>query len=113
MRRAPESGEPRATDDPFFKRKGNDAYVDVTVNLAQALLGSKMRVRTPTGQSVVVRIPAGIKPEAVLRVRGMGYASGPGSGDLYIRTHLSLPEHLSAEQHDLVKNLAKSLGMKY
>ena len=49
----------------------------------------------------------------VLRVRGMGYASGPGSGDLYIRTHLSLPEHLSAEQHDLVKNLAKSLGMKY
>lgn len=107
------SREPRATDDPFFKRKGNDAYVDVPINLGQALLGSKIRVRTPSGQSVVVRIPAGIKPEATLRVRGMGYQSGPAAGDLFIRTHLALPESLTAEQRELVEKLARSLGLKH
>jgi len=56
--------EPQATDDPFFKRKGNDAYVELTINLAQAVLGSKVRVRTPSGKKVTVTITPGTDPRS-------------------------------------------------
>jgi DnaJ-class molecular chaperone len=104
------TAEPEATADPFFKRKGEDAYVDIDVNLAQVLLGSKIRVRTPSGRSVYVRIPAGLKPDAVLRVRGMGFGR---SGDLLIRTHLSLPDSLRDEEREAVETLARLRGWKY
>ncbi len=105
--------EPVPTADPFFKRKGLDAYVDIPINIAQAMLGSKMRVRTPSGSRINVRIPAGTQPEAVLRVRGMGFSQGGRSGDLYIKTHVIIPTNLTGEQKELVKKLATSLKMKY
>ncbi len=101
--------EPQPTDDPFFKRLGNDAYIDMNINLAQALLGSKVRVRTPDGKKVVVNIPSGTQPETVLRVTGMGY----NGGNLYIRTHLAIPKSLTDEQKDKAKDLAEELGMKW
>ncbi|MDH7516145.1 MAG: DnaJ domain-containing protein [Bacteroidota bacterium] len=108
-----ESGEPVPTADPFFKRKGLDAYVDIEINIAQAMLGSKIRVRTPSGKCVVVKIPAGTQPNAVLRVRGMGYREHGRTGDLYIRTHLELPQKLTDEQAEYIRKLASSLGLKY
>jgi len=110
---AVESDEPQPTDDPFFKRKGNDAYVDLTANLAQVLLGSKVRVRTPSGKHVTVRIPAGTDPEKILRVPQMGYSSMQGTGDLYIRLHLTIPKNLTDEQKELARKLAEELGLRY
>ena len=108
-----ETGEPQATHDAFFKRKGDDAYVDMAINLAQALFGSTVRVRTPQGKKVNVSIPPGTQPEAVLRVRGMGYSEHGRSGDLYIRTHLSLPSQLDEEQKEKMADILRELGMKY
>lgn len=106
-------GEPQPTDDPFFKRKGNDAYVDLTVNIAQALLGSKVRVRTPSGKKVTVRIPAGTDPEKTLRVPSMGYPTTSGSGNLYIRLSLKMPKNLSDEQKKAVEAMAEALGLRH
>jgi DnaJ-class molecular chaperone len=106
---APESSEPQPTSDPFFKRKGNDAYVDLPINLAQALLGSKVRVRTPGGKKVQITIPAGTQPEAVLRVPGLGY----DGGKLFIRLHLKIPKNLSEEQQTAMKEMAVKLGLKW
>lgn len=109
----PETQEPQPTEDPFFKRKGNDAYVDVTINLAQALLGSKIRVRTPSGKRVTVRIGPGTDPGKSLRVPQMGFASQNGNGNLYIKVHVSIPKNLTEEQQEEVKKLAEVLGLKY
>ncbi len=108
-----ESTEPQPTDDPFFKRHGNDAYVDVTVNLAQAVLGSKIRVRTPSGKRVTVKIAPGTQPEKTLRVPQMGYQSANGIGDLYIRVHVAMPKTLSDEQKEAMKVFAERAGLKY
>jgi molecular chaperone DnaJ len=105
--------EQRVAEDPFFKRKGNDAYVDIPINLAQALLGSTIRVRTPQGKKVHVKIPAGTKAEAVLRLRGMGFYERGPAGDLYIRTHLKLPEELSDEQRQEIERVLGGWGMKH
>jgi molecular chaperone DnaJ len=110
---APVSDEPQPTDDPFFKRKGNDAYVDMPVNIAQALLGSKVRVRTPSGKKVTVKITPGVDTEKMLRVRNMGYTEMNGTGDLFIRLHLRIPKNLTAEQQEAVKSMAETLGLKY
>lgn len=109
-RSAPQQpSEPQPTSDPFFKRKGNDAYVELPINIAQAMLGSKVRVRTPGGQKVNVTIPAGTQPEALLRVSGMGY----NGGNLYIRTHLKVPKDLTDEQKEAVKAMAAALEMRH
>lgn len=108
-----ETQEPQPTEDPFFKRKGDDAYVDVTVNLAQAILGSKIRVRTPSGKKVTVRIAPGTDPGKSLRVPQMGFPSQNGNGNLYIKVHVSLPKNLTEEQQEEVRKLAKVLGLKY
>lgn len=105
--------DPQPTDDPFFKRKGNDAYVEVAINVAQAILGSRIRVRTPSGKRVTVRIAAGTDPEKMLRVRGMGFASMTGVGDLYIRIHVAMPKNLTPEQKEQVRTMAAALGLRH
>jgi len=106
-------GEPEPTDDPFFKRKGNNAYVDLTVNIAQAMLGSKVRVRTPSGKKVTIRIVPGTDPEKLLRVPQMGYQTSEGVGDLFIRIHVSMPKGLNDEQKEAAEKLAELLGLKH
>lgn len=107
------SDEPQPTDDPFFKRKGNDAYVDLNINIAQAILGSKVRVRTPAEKRVTVQIPPGTDPEKTLRVSGMGYASMAGTGDLYIRLHITTPKHLTEEQKEKIAEAFRELGLRW
>ena len=109
----PVGDEPQPTDDPFFKRKGNNAYVDLDINIAQALLGSKVRVRTPSGKKVTVKIPSGTDPEKVLRVSGMGYQSMAGTGDLFIRLHLTMPKNLTDEQKEAIKEAMEKMGLRW
>ncbi len=109
----PAAQEPQPTGDPFFKRKGSDAYVDIAINIAQALLGSKIRVRTPGGASVHVKIPAGIEPGRVLRVPGMGFTDRGSTGDLYIRTRLLIPTNLTPEQMEAVRRFADAMDMRH
>jgi DnaJ-class molecular chaperone len=108
-----ESSDPQPTADPFFKRKGNNAYVDLTINLAQALLGSRMRVRTPTDQKVTVRIPAGSESGRTLRVPQMGYQIGGGVGDLFIKLHVAIPKDLTDEQKEAARAFAEAMGLKH
>ncbi len=112
-REAEPSDEPVPTEDPFFKRKGNDAYVDLNVNVAQAMLGSKVRVRTPAGAKVTVKIPAGTDNGKTLRVLGMGFPAGEGNGNMFIRVHVSIPKNLTDEQLQAARDFAQALGLKF
>jgi DnaJ-class molecular chaperone len=109
----PPATEPQPTDDPFFKRLNDDAYVDLPVNLAQLLLGSRVSVRTPGGKRITLRVRPGTDPEKALRVPGMGYQAGSKSGDLFVRLHLSIPKNLTPEQIEAAKKLAEALGLKH
>lgn len=107
------AAEPQPTDDPFFKRLGSDAYVDLKINLAQALLGSKVAVRTPHGKRVTLRLKPGLDIAKALRVPGMGYDAPGGRGDLYVRLHMAIPRDLTPEQAEAARKLAEALGLKY
>src|SRR5881396_4143452 len=58
--------------DRFFRREGLDVIGVVPINLAQALLGSKIKVRTLDGKRVVLKVPPGTQHGQKFRIPGQG-----------------------------------------
>lgn len=99
--------------DRFFHRDGLDLACEVPVNLAQALLGTRLRVRTLDGKKIVLKVPAGTQPGRKFRIKGQGLERGGRRGDQIVAVRVELPEHLTPEQEALAKQLADSAGLKY
>lgn len=99
--------------DRFFRREGLDLVCEVPLNLAQALLGSKISVRTIDGKKVVLRIPPGTQPGRKFRIKGAGVVKGAQKGDQLVMVDVQIPETLTPEQEEMVRKLAETAGMAY
>ncbi|MGI8497533.1 MAG: DnaJ C-terminal domain-containing protein [Gemmatimonadaceae bacterium] len=99
--------------DRFFHREGNDVVGTVPLNIAQATLGSKVRLRTLDGKQVTLRIPPGTPSGKRFRVRGQGIARNGKRGDMIVETSIDVPEKLSPEQEARMKEFAAAGGLKY
>ena len=97
----------------FFRREGLDLEVTIPINIAQASLGSKIRVRTLDGRKVVLRIPQGTQSGTRFRIRGQGVEKGGRVGDLYVEVKVEVPDTLSPEAQKLMEALAVDAGLKY
>jgi molecular chaperone DnaJ len=97
----------------FFRREGLDLEVTIPINIAQASLGSRIRVRTLDGRKVVLRIPPGTQSGTRFRIRGQGVEKGGRVGDLYVEVKVEVPETLSTEAQKLMEALAVDAGLKY
>jgi molecular chaperone DnaJ len=97
--------------DRFFTREGLDVSCKVPINLAQAVLGTKIKVRTIDGKKVVLTIPPGTSPGKRFRVKGLGIAKGDRRGDQLVEIAVQLPAQLSPEQEVLFRQFAESAGM--
>ena len=94
--------------DPVFGRRGDDVTVEVPITFAEAALGTKLQVPTPSGGTKTIRIPAGTASGRTFRVRGEGAPTkGGGDGDLLVTVTLAVPEKLSRQQKQLVEQLAE------
>ncbi|MCK8786545.1 J domain-containing protein [Roseomonas sp. NAR14] len=78
---------------PFFRREGDDIHVEVPVTVAEAVLGGKITVPTPTG-NVSVTVPKRSDTGAQLRLRGKGVPAHAGrpAGDQYVTLKVVLGE---------------------
>ncbi len=99
--------------DPRFSREGTTLRTTVEVPLATAMLGGEVRVSTPDGRRLMLRIP----PETAngksfrLRSQGMPQLGQPDKrGDLYAEVTVILPTHLNDEQRRLFEAFARSIG---
>ena len=99
--------------DRFFRREGLDIVCTVPVNLAQALLGSKIKVKTLDGRRVVLKIPPGTKRGQKFRIVGQGIEKNGRRGDQYVEVQVTMPEHLTPEQEAALKAFAEKSGMRY
>ncbi len=99
--------------DRFFRREGLDLIGVVPINLAQALLGSRIKVRTLDDKRVVLRIPPGTQHGQKFRIPSHGIEKNGRRGDMYVEAHVTLPEKLSAEEQEAVKSFAEKAGLKY
>jgi molecular chaperone DnaJ len=99
--------------DRFFRREGLDIIADVPINLAQAALGTRLRVRTLDGKKVLLRIPPGTQPGRRFRIKGQGLEKNGRRGDQLVGVQVMVPDELSPEQQELLKKFAESAGLKY
>jgi molecular chaperone DnaJ len=118
--RSPTGGRPgdlivtfQVKSDRFFRREGLDIYCTIPLNLVQAALGTKLQVRTIHGQKVVLRIPPATQPGRKLRIRGQGIERNGRKGDQFVEISVTIPERLTSEQEELLKNFAASADLKY
>jgi molecular chaperone DnaJ len=99
--------------DRFFHREGLDILCEVPLNVAQATLGTRLRVRTLDGKKVMLRIPPGTQPGRKFRIKGLGLEKGGRKGDQLVVAQISLPGELTEEQQELMKKFAESAKMPY
>ncbi|WP_027164635.1 DnaJ C-terminal domain-containing protein [Mesorhizobium sp. WSM3224] len=87
-----------------YRIEGRDLHVDLPVDLADAVLGAKVAVETPTGK-LAVNVPAWSSSDKVLRLKGRGLPEKTGGhGDLYAHVRLMLPEGGDADLEALMRN---------
>jgi molecular chaperone DnaJ len=99
--------------DRFFRREGLDIVADVPINLAQAVLGSRIRVRTLDGKKVLLRIPPGTQPGRRFRIKGQGIEKNGRKGDQLVGVQVTVPDKLTPEQQELMKKFAESAGLPH
>ncbi len=94
----------------FFRRDGDDLLCKVPISFALAALGGEIEVRTLDGRAQL-RIPAGVQPNTVLRMRGKGVvrAGFGGRGDQLVELTVKVPTELSARARQLILELAEEL----
>lgn len=96
---------------PYFKRRGDDIYLQLNINVAQAALGDKVRVPTLDGE-VELTIPPGTQTGQTFRLRGKGvpHLRQNGRGDQYVVVQVVVPTRLTPEQRELFMKLSRTLG---
>jgi molecular chaperone DnaJ len=97
--------------DHFFERDGDDLLVEIPINVAQAMLGTNVRVRTIDGKKVLLKIPAGTQPGRKFRIKGQGVERNGKRGDQLVQVKVTLPEKLTPEQEELMRKFAEAGGM--
>jgi len=102
----------RTAPDKRFQRLGADLWRTETINVADAVLGTKIEVPT-LQKSITVKVPAGTQQDEVLRMRGKGlpYFEGSSRGDLKVRVQIKIPTTISSEERQLYEQL-QALGTK-
>ena len=92
----------RTIPDPRFERQGADLWRLETIGVEEAVLGTKLDVPTLDGR-VVVTIPPGTQPGAILRVHdeGLPRFQRDERGSLYVTVRVVIPGEVSAEERAL------------
>jgi molecular chaperone DnaJ len=92
----------------LFGREGANLMLTLPVTFPEAALGAEVKVPTPDGVPVTVRIPAGTSSGRKLRVRGRGMPkAGDARGDLLVTVDVAVPQKLSAAARSALEEFAQ------
>jgi molecular chaperone DnaJ len=117
--RGPKGGPPgdllitfQVKPDRFYRREGLDLIAPVKITIADATLGTKVRVKTLDGRTVTVKIPAGTSSGKRLRVPGLGIERDARRGDLIVEVEVVVPDKLTPEQEEAMRRFAEAMEQK-
>ena len=92
---------------PVWRLDGDQLRADLPVSIDELALGGTVSVMTPDGEAQV-NVPAGTAPGRSLRLKGKGWPSRTGRGDLLLTLTLAFPKSWSAAEQQLLEQLRQS-----
>jgi molecular chaperone DnaJ len=100
------------TPHPDLRREGTELVYEADVSIAQAALGTRLRVPTVEGDEEV-EIKPGTQPGTEVRLRGKGVPHlrrAGARGDLHVFVNVVVPTRLSNRQRSLLVDYAAEAG---
>lgn len=95
----------------IFRRENNNVWYELSINFAEAVLGTSKEVPTLSSK-VKVSIPAGTEPGKIFKLRGKGLPSLQGyeTGDQLIQVTIHVPKEseLTAEERKFMDKILAS-----
>jgi len=95
----------KVKSDGFFRREGRDVHCTVKITAPQAVLGTRLKIRTLEGK-VVLKIHPGTQPGTVLKIPGMGVPYRGAKGDQLVHVEVTVPKNPSKKEKELWQELA-------
>jgi curved DNA-binding protein len=98
------------SNDPLFRREGNDLYATFELDLYTAVLGGEVMIPTLDGQ-VKLKVKPETQNATKVRLKGKGfpiYKKEAAFGDLYVTYNVKIPTALTDKQKELFRQLAQS-----
>jgi molecular chaperone DnaJ len=95
-----------------LRRDGTEVFYDLQLSIAQAALGTRLRIPTIEGEEEL-EIRPGTQPATEIRLRGRGvpHLRRPSArGDLHVILHVNVPTKLTKRQRQLLEELAAESG---
>jgi molecular chaperone DnaJ len=96
---------------PSLTREGTELYYEAKVSIAQAALGTRIKVPTVEGEEEV-EVKAGTQPDTEIKLRGRGvpHLRRGSRGDLHVLIDVVVPTRLSKKARELLEAYAEESG---
>lgn len=101
----------RLVPDPVFHHKDLDLFVDRSISLTEAILGTKIEVPTLEGGKLSMNVAPGTLHKTKMRIpdRGIPNMQQPEKrGNLYVQILVDMPKTLTENQKELIEQLQKT-----
>ncbi|MBN1998340.1 J domain-containing protein [candidate division KSB1 bacterium] len=97
---------------PVFDRSGADLKTRVSISVVQAVLGSKIKVKTFNGKDVELKIAPGTQYGKRLKLKGLGADINGRKGDMIVEILIDIPKNLDSRSKKLLMEFARQAGIK-
>ena len=89
----------------LFKRSEENLFFECPISIADAALGTDIKIPTIDGGKAKIKIPSGTQggKQFRLKEKGMPHMRGGGYGDLYVQVNTEVPVSLNKEQKALLE----------
>ena len=93
----------------WFRREGNDIFLELPLSVSEATLGAKVEIPTIDGFTVVT-VPPATPSGAKLRLKGKGVRGrgSKGRGDQYVVVQIVPPKALTDRQRELLETFRET-----
>jgi curved DNA-binding protein len=94
----------------FFERKNHDLYTSKQINAFEAMLGTKVIIKTINLKTIKATVVPGTQPGTFIRIpnEGMPIMRTNNRGHLFVRIDINIPSNLTQEEKEIItKNFIK------
>jgi len=96
-----------------FKREEFDLIYPIKIGIAQAILGTEVKVDVFQNEARTIEVPPGVQPGQKIVIRGAGVpklgTQGRSSGDLVVQVNVEIPSRLNKDAEGHLRAFAQTV----